>query len=85
MAVLALTWKNTRSTTTASGFEIGHQAGQLGVQDQQTVGQVRAGVGLEHSGRPGRQTPVRLGAADQAVATARQTRVNAQYEHLFAG
>ena len=70
MAVLALTWKKTRSTTTTSGPQLLHQGAQLGVQDQQPLGQRRAGVGLEHAGGAGPQRASPSPAADQAVATA---------------
>ena len=72
MAVFALTWKKTRSTTTDLGPHLLEQGVQLAVQDQQPVGEGQRGVGLEHTGgvrpqpavalargRPGRSRSVR--------------------------
>jgi hypothetical protein len=66
-------------------LEVCQQRRQLGVQDQEPLGQGRRGVGLHHPRRLRPQHAVGLASSDQAVTAAGQARIDPQYEHAFVG
>ncbi len=81
MAVWALTWKNTRSTTTASGRNSSTSAANSWKRVPRRPGSGTTRVRGDHpAGRGGQSTRP---AGHHAVAAARQARIDAQDEHAF--